>query len=369
MENIIAIHNRSVAEANKAFAEFMKLAERAMNERARKSPVAYSRCSPAEIEEVTHRTLIDVCAATPFRREDIKLVSGHSFPDIMTSDVYGVEVKSTNKDKWTSTGSSIIESTRCENVERIYMMFGSLGSKPPSFRCRPYQECLSNIAVTHSPRYLIDMSLKQNENIFSKMSIDYDTFRQLGEADKIQKVRDFYIQKAKKERKVEMPWWMGKTTNVNLSFFNDQSAAVKEDLTARTFILFPEIFSKHSAVAYKEIALWLCNHYSLLCYNIRDTFSAGGQVYAIDGMQLNNPCPQVVKRLMESLDKIIILLDNPDYDIIVDIEEYWEAGALRSELFSQWIRTMEYVFSNNPNLKEISIKDIIEKRITRMTYK
>ena len=88
MENIIAIHNRSVAEANKAFAEFMKLAERAMNERARKSPVAYSRCSPAEVEEVTHRTLIDVCAATPFRREDIKLVSGHSFPDIMTSDVY-----------------------------------------------------------------------------------------------------------------------------------------------------------------------------------------------------------------------------------------------------------------------------------------
>ena len=72
---------------------------------------------------------------------------------------------------------------------------------------------------------------------------------------------------------------------------------------------------------------------------------------------------------MESLDKIIILLDNPDYDIIVDIEEYWEAGALRSELFSQWIRTMEYVFSNNPNLKEISIKDIIEKRIARMTYK
>ena len=91
----------------------------------------------------------------------IELVSGSSFPDIVAHKYYGVEVKSTEKDKWTSIGSSILESTRNADVKRIYLTFGKLGS-PVEFLSRPYEDCLSGIAVTHYPRYQIDIRQGRN---------------------------------------------------------------------------------------------------------------------------------------------------------------------------------------------------------------
>lgn len=354
-ENIIAIRNRDINEANKAFAELMAKLERCFNERSKSNPLLYRNCTSSELEKVTELVLKDVCHSTPFRESDIKLVAGHTFPDIMTTDMYGVEVKSTNKDKWTSTGSSIVESTRSELVERIYMLFGSLGSKPPAFRCRPYQECLSNIAVTHSPRYLIDMTLSQQENIFSKMHTDYDSFRLLTEDDKITKVRQYYIRKAKKEHKSEMPWWMGGTTSVNLSFYNDLGQAAKEDLATRTFILFPSVFARNASEGYKDVSLWLCNRYSLLCYNMRDTFSAGGKMTMLNGEKLPKPYPQVVKRLLEQHIKIKELLNNPDVDILYDIKEYWDFPYQTTNLYPTWLKLISRTFSLNPELKDIDI--------------
>ena len=75
------------------------------------------------------------------------MVSGASFPDIVAKKYYGVEVKSTIKNQWKSIGSSILESTRDQNVERIYLTFGKLG-KPVAFRSRPYEQFLSGISVT-----------------------------------------------------------------------------------------------------------------------------------------------------------------------------------------------------------------------------
>lgn len=361
-ENIIAIHNRSIDEANRAFAEFMRMTEDCFNEKSRNNPLLYKSCSPSELEKVTERILKEVCPSTPFKESDISLVSGHSFPDIMTSEMYGVEVKSTTKNKWTSTGSSIVESTRSKDVERIYMLFGSLGSNPPAFKCKPYQECLSSIAVTHSPRYLIDMSLKEKDDIFSKMKTDYEDFRQLEESEKISKVREYYIQKARKEHKVEMPWWMGEAdiTNVNLSFYNDLKPCEKDDLTARTFILFPSVFSQNSSLGYKEVALWLCNHYSLLCYNMRDSFSAGGKMTILNGKKLEKPYPQVVKRLLEYREQIESLLKHPDENLLRDIKEYWDDKNEKLDLLNRWKLLVEKAFRDNPDLREIQILKLIE---------
>jgi len=359
-ENIIAIHNRSIDEANRAFADFMCKTEECFNEKSKRNPTLFRDCSPSELEKVTERILKEVCHSTPFRESDISLVAGHTFPDIMTTNMYGVEVKSTNKDKWTSTGSSIVESTRSEDVERIYMLFGSLGSTPPSFRCRPYQECLKGIAVTHSPRYLIDMMLNDEENIFRKMKTDYDTFRLMEENEKIACVRKYYIQKAKEEHKVEMPWWMGETANVSLSIFSDLPTNVKEDLTTRTYILFPSVFSKNSSIGYKEVALWLCNHYSVVCHNMRDSFSAGGKMTILNGKLLKKPYPQVVQRLLERQQYIKALLSHPDNDLLMDIKEYWYFPYDPKHLFQSWLNIIANTFRSNPDLELIDIKELIK---------
>jgi hypothetical protein len=52
-----------------------------------------------------------------------------------------------------------------EYVEDIYVLFAKMGGKYPEFLCRPYQEVMCDIAVTHSPRYLIDMKLEAGETI------------------------------------------------------------------------------------------------------------------------------------------------------------------------------------------------------------
>lgn len=357
-ENIVTIHKRDIHSANKAFSEFMKLSEAEFNSRSRKTPNLYKGISPAQLEEVTRDLLKDVAPQTPFRPEDITLVSGHSFPDITATDFYGIEVKSTKEDKWTSIGSSIVESTRNSTVENIYMLFGKLGGRPPEFRLRPYQDCLSDIAVTHSPRYLINMDMPSKDNIFVKMNKPYENFRQLEEQDKISEVRKYYIQKAKAEGKKEMPWWMGETANINLSFYNDLPITAKNEMMVRCYIIFYSMYDSDPQARYKSIALWLCNHYSLLCPNMRDFFTAGG----ICSVKINGKvtqCPHIVGELLDKIPYIKKLLDNPDEDLIKDIRYFWDFQYNPSNLFESWIKMVESHFLKNKKLNKIPIRRLI----------
>lgn len=106
----------------------------------------------------------------------IELIGGQKFPDIVANKYYGIEVKTTTQNHWKTTGNSVLEGTRVDDVERIYMLFAKLAS-PIEFRCRPYEEVLSEVVVTHSPRYLIDMNLKVGNTIFDKIKMPYDTLR------------------------------------------------------------------------------------------------------------------------------------------------------------------------------------------------
>lgn len=59
-----------------------------------------------------------------------------------------------------------METNRVAELHHIYMLFGKLGGSR-DIRYRRYEECLSSIGVTHSPRYKIDMTLSPLRNHFS----------------------------------------------------------------------------------------------------------------------------------------------------------------------------------------------------------
>ncbi len=183
-----------------AFNSLMSKTDDLLNNDAIKRQNYYSSLKPNQLEEVVTDALCDCAKNTAFEGT-ISLVSGACFPDIVAHNYYGIEVKSTNKNKWVSTGSSILESTRVQSVERIFLTFGKLG-KPVSFKSRPYEECLSGIAVTHYPRYLIDMELPKGESIFEQMKIPYDDFRKL--SNPIEPVSKFYKQNLKPGQTL---WW------------------------------------------------------------------------------------------------------------------------------------------------------------------
>jgi hypothetical protein len=171
-----------------------------------------------KLENVIADVMIDKAVGTPFENT-IELISGQRFPDIIANKYYGVEVKTTTQNHWTTTGNSVLEGTRVDGIERIYMFFGKMVS-PIEFKCRPYEECLSEVVVTHSPRYLINMDLPNGETIFDKLSIPYDELRKY--SNPVKPIIEYYRQFLKPGDQV---WWMdqdeSKSTGIIIQLWNN----------------------------------------------------------------------------------------------------------------------------------------------------
>ncbi|MBQ3946179.1 MAG: hypothetical protein II670_11315, partial [Alphaproteobacteria bacterium] len=105
--NIITIRKVDINKADDCFAKLMSKTEMILNQKALVHVDQYKNLNPSALETVSKETIQLACQDTPFNPDNVILVSGHKFPDIVADGFYGVEVKSTNKDHWTSTGSSI----------------------------------------------------------------------------------------------------------------------------------------------------------------------------------------------------------------------------------------------------------------------
>lgn len=247
-----------------------------MNDKAKAEPEYYLSKGGQKLETEV-KTALDIVAKGTRFENTIEMISGQRFPDIVAARYYGVEVKSTKDDKWTMIGGSVAEGTRVEDVEHIFILFGKL-HKPIEFRTRRYEKCLCDIAVTHSPRYKIDMELKEGETIFDKMEITYDEMRKLD--NPIDPVVKYFRSILKPG---ESLWWVnGKdategNTPAKIRMWKTLAKAEREELIAQGFALFPELFS-NSPNKYERFTLWLVANYGVVSSSMRDPFSAGGQV-------------------------------------------------------------------------------------------
>lgn len=362
-------------KAIEAFGQFMSLSQQCFNNHSSADPKRYANKSAQELENATVDILEEVKPQTAFVNSKIELKSGHFFPDIIAGKHYGVEVKSTKGDKWTSLGNSIFEGVSDNNIRNIYMMFGNLGKTPPEFRFKPYQDCLINIAVTHSPRYLIDMEIadKKEQNIFQKMNTTYERYKNMSDNDKVALMRAHYLKRSK-DGKYEMPWWMGQfgqTEQIDetaqqdavtqLSFFSEASPQEREEIIARALIIFPSLYHYRSdRNKYKPFALWLCTRYGRLLYNVRDEFSASGQLNSINGIKLERPYPQIAKTVLDYRKRIKKLLSNPDNELIFDISGMWDFPYNKDSLYESWIDMVEKEFKNNADTSFIDIRSHLE---------
>ena len=149
--NIIAIRKRDSLVHKEAFASLMNKTEQIMNHDARTNPRCYQNISPSDLEHCSVNKIKEACNNTPFNPNEIVLISGHKFPDIVAEKYYGIEVKSTISDTWTSIGSSIVETTRIKDVEDIY----EIGfTNDPWKKLGIYKEKKMNPGTTMVPRVL-----------------------------------------------------------------------------------------------------------------------------------------------------------------------------------------------------------------------
>lgn len=350
MGKIIAIRKNDANVAEGIFRNLMKETEDILNSRALKNNwrTTTKSLTSSSIEKEAVDAIKNACRKVKeFDADEVNLISGHKFPDIVAEKYYGVEVKSTTSDHWKSTGSSIVESTRVETVESIYVLFGKLGGRCVEFKCRPYSDVMYDIAVTHSPRYLIDMELSKGNTIFDKIKCDYDSFRK--DPNSIKKVKNYYKRQA---RKGQMPWWIDEneenplTLPVNIRLWNTLGMDEREMLLAMFFILFPEVVNGE----YGNAVLWMVSAKGVVNPSFRDPFSAGGKVNPSTWEPMDGGVPQVWKKLFEHKSVIKDLLG--DSSIYPYMREYNPALLKSKNMYKSWVHQIGGI------LKEQTVRGI-----------
>jgi len=316
----------------KAFRQLMLSTDILLNSEAAEKESYYKGRNGTQLEEDVYDALKRCAQHTPFEGT-IQLVSGASFPDIVANQFYGVEVKSTNKNHWKSIGSSILESTRNQSVERIFLTFGKLGS-PVTFKSRPYEACLSGISVTHYPRYQIDMELNEGETIFDKMGIPYDDLRKMN--NPVAPVSQYYRQQLKQG---ESLWWAADydveetVAPPTVRLWSALSAKEKTAYTVQGYAMFPEILSPGNGKKYERYALWLATNCGIVNTHIRDQFSAGGQVNIVTARGVFEKVPAAFGRIAKNKNLIIDTIISANEEVL---KEYWEHIHISENRLLQW---------------------------------
>ncbi len=324
-----------------------------LNIHAQKSSKKVATLMGRSLEPFVRDVMIDLAVGTPFENS-IELIGGQKFPDIVANKYYGIEVKTTTQNHWKSTGNSVLESTRVDDVARIFMLFAKLAS-PIEFRCRPYEEVLSEVVVTHSPRYLIDMNLEQGKTIFDKIKIPYDNLRK--KENPIRPIVDYYKSKLNPGEEL---WWMdadstSKATNIVIRIWNNLASREKQELKNRAMVYFPELFG-NSSEKYGRLAIWLVTREAVVCPNIRDLFTAGGKSDYVIGKKVYQKVPRIFLNLFDNMPNIVETLIQTS---AFELSEYWETKTSDKTKLFDWISLVTEHANKIQDANHLDINEIL----------
>lgn len=327
-----------------------------LNVQATKSSKLISTLGGNKLEPYIGDVMTELAVGTVFENS-IEVIGGQKFPDIVAKKYYGIEVKTTTQNHWKTTGNSVLESTRIEDVERIFMLFAKLAS-PIEFRCRPYEECLSEVVVTHSPRYLIDMNLAVGKTIFDKIKTPYDVLRK--KENPLRHVVEYYKSKLKPGEEL---WWIdqenSKPTNFVIKIWNNLSVREKQELKNKSMVYFPELFSNNND-KFGRLAIWLVTREGVVCPNVRDIFTAGGKGKIVVGTKVYDNIPRMFLTLFENLDLTIEALVQTS---AIELSEYWGIKTTESKKISDWIELVSEHSKKITDAKHLNIKQILTEII------
>lgn len=262
----------------------------------------------------------EVCKALDKSKEfvgvpdwNIEYIGGHKFPDIVARinkyQALGIEVKtlSTRNDSWKVMGGSIMESTRIPDVSRIHVFCGK--QNPFEIKYRSFEDCVEDVAVTHSPRYMLDMNVSRENSLFKRLGKSYDEIRHM--KNPFEAFRAYMVDSKKKRNATsdgEDLWWFSPNideyskldlaeekfasslVNNKVKFWKKLSADEKQEIKIEMLIASPSILKGD----YKYACQWLLQRKGVVCPSFRDNFSAGGRT-VVNGVNV----PQVIGKINE----------------------------------------------------------------------
>lgn len=282
----------------------------------------WSKVSGSNFEKILCESLNNSASDLKFHGS-FELISGHSFPDIkcnqpINEKFYGIEAKTSFSSNWRTIGNSVLESTRVKDVEDIYIYFAKI-TDSVDLDFRRYQDCLVDVSVTHSPRYVIDM--KANDTIFSKMGLEYDTIRV--QRNPIKYFTDYFRSQLKPGEEI---WWLDgglddTSKSPVIKIFSSLKSVEREKYLVMAFALFPELLSTKQD-KFHRVSFWLLKEHNIVCNNVRDLFTAGGKVHISN----YGSVPAVFSRFFTRWPLINDFLLSIQFE---DVQLFWESKLAR----------------------------------------
>lgn len=157
------------------FESFMKKLDCKINKIYSHNPTLLSpKTTPTDFEKIVTFAITDIISKESISATVEYTEGGHSFPDIVikfyNGQTLGVEVKSSvqpnsKSNNWQILGNSILGSTRIP-VTDLYIYFIKINKNGFFTKYNRYENSVIDIAVTHSPRYKIDLSISPEESFF-----------------------------------------------------------------------------------------------------------------------------------------------------------------------------------------------------------
>lgn len=233
--------------------------------------------------------------------------SSQKFPDFVITDTngekIGLEAKKTDGAKWEVIGGSIYESLK-NDIDETYVIMAKLGGPSPEVRLRKYEECIADLKVTHSPRFYLDLDLKEGEDYLT--THESKDLLNLSGDDLNKRIRELL-------RSNRSTWWSEAETTKFADLPDEEKGAYLNDGLA----LFPEIFGSN----YENFTPWLIYSCLVWCGNIRDIFSAGGKIELTGkGIYIS----AVMGRAYDNIESIKQRIDDMSED---EIRKFWHLGS------------------------------------------
>ena len=243
---------------------------------------------------------------------------GHTFPDIViefsNGEKYGIEVKSSasaTSKSWKINGNSVLGSTK-ENVIDTYIVFGKTAMGNQAFRFKRYEDAVANVAVTHSPRYAIDMDIAPGETFFDKSGL---TYQQISESENpIGLITSYFKSQGQRA------WWLAESTPAAIRMFANLSVTEQSELLGYCFARFPEVFS-NSPQKFHRSAMWLVTDRSVVSPSLRDNFTAGGRMDIVLGDRTYKDLARIFHNLHDYREWVIKSLEEASAD---ELKEDWD---------------------------------------------
>lgn len=306
------------------FEEILSKTKNKMVSESIRKEIEYTNLNSNDIEEIVFDRVVKHAENTIFENT-FELKSSTFFPDIYSDKYpYGIEVKTKKSaNNWKTNGNSVLETSRIENVDIIYLFFCRL-LNPVEIKFDIYQNCIEDVTVTHSPRYLINMEVARKENFFNKINLDYDVLRKSD--DPIRKIINYYREITEPGEEV---WWMGEQpiiediyTKPILTQFTKLEPSQKIIIRNSAFAKFPEILSTKQD-KFVRVSSWMVANLGVICRSTRDIFTAGGQKkIEFNGKTYEN-MPRIFDHFKENIIEICDMVkkfENEDiyYDLILE---------------------------------------------------